>query len=103
MPFAEAPERHQAQELVGLYSRDTKHPDSYRAFSYPNYVDIRDNNPVFSSLLAHNLAMVGVKEGDNTRASVCRHRLLQLLFNAGCSTPRRAGPLASMTKSRAAS
>jgi len=55
------------KELVGLYSRDTKHPDSYRAFSYPNYVDIRDNNPVFSSLLAHNLVMVGLKEGDNTR------------------------------------
>ncbi len=55
------------QQLVGLYSRDAKHPDSYRAFSYPNYVDIRDNNPVFSSLLAHNLVMVGVKEGDNTR------------------------------------
>ena len=55
------------EQLVGLYSRDTKHPDSYRAFSYPNYVDIRDNNPVFSSLMAHQLALVGVKEGDDTR------------------------------------
>jgi predicted permease len=55
------------EELVGLYSRDTKHPDSYRAFSYPNYVDIRDSNPAFSSLMAHNLIMIGVKEGDNTR------------------------------------
>lgn len=55
------------EQLVGLYSRDTTHPDTYRAFSYPNYVDIRENNPVFSSLMAHNLALVGVKEGDNTR------------------------------------
>lgn len=55
------------EQLVGLYSRDTKHPDAYRPFSYPNYVDIRDNNPVFSSLMAHNVAMVGVKEGDSTR------------------------------------
>jgi predicted permease len=55
------------EELVGLYSRDTRHADSYRAFSYPNYVDIRDSNSVFSSLLVHNLVMIGVKEGDNTR------------------------------------
>jgi len=55
------------EELTGLYSRDTKHPDTYRAFSYPNYVDIRDNNPAFSSLAAFNLAMVGIEEGDQTR------------------------------------
>jgi len=54
-------------ELKGLYSRDTKHPDSYRAFSYPNYVDIRDNNQAFSSVAAFNLAMVGIQEGDTTR------------------------------------
>jgi predicted permease len=53
--------------LEGLYSRDTKRPDSYRAFSYPNYVDIRENNPVFSSLMAHQLALIGLKEGENTR------------------------------------
>jgi predicted permease len=55
------------EQLVGLYSRDTKHPDSYRGFSYPNYVEIRDNNPVFSSLMAHQLALVGVEDGDKTR------------------------------------
>ena len=55
------------EELIGLYSRDTKHPDAYRAFSYPNYVDVRDHNPVFTSLMAHTMAMVGIKEGDNTR------------------------------------
>jgi predicted permease len=55
------------EELAGLYSRDTKHPDTFRAFSYPNYVDIRDNNQAFSSLAAFNLALVGVQEGDNTR------------------------------------
>ena len=55
------------EELAGLYSRDTKHPDAYRAFSYPNYVDIRDNNQTFSSLAAFNLAMVGIQEGNQTR------------------------------------
>ncbi len=54
-------------ELTGLYSRDAKHPDAYRGFSYPNYVDIRDHNPVFASLMAHTLAMVGVQEGDDTK------------------------------------
>lgn len=53
--------------LVGLYSRDTKHPDAYRAFSYPNYLDIRDSQTAFSSVTAHNLALVGIKEGDKTR------------------------------------
>ncbi len=55
------------EQLTGLYSRDTKHPDAYRGFSYPNYVDIRDDNPVFSRLMAHDLIMVGIKDGDNTR------------------------------------
>jgi predicted permease len=55
------------EELTGLYSRDAKHPDSYRAFSYPNYVDIRDNSKAFTSLAALNMAMVGIQEGDNTR------------------------------------
>jgi predicted permease len=54
-------------ELAGLYSRDTKHPDSYRSFSYPNYLDIRENNKAFSSLAAFNMAMVGLQEGDTTR------------------------------------
>src|SRR5579872_1050404 len=54
-------------EIVGVYSRDIRHPDSFRAFSYPNYVDLRETSPVFSSVLAHNLSLVGVVEGDITR------------------------------------
>lgn len=57
---------HKPEELAGIYSRNTRRPD-YRAFSYPNYVDLRDRNTVFTSLMAHNLAMVGVNEGDTTR------------------------------------
>ncbi|SPE41437.1 Permease [Candidatus Sulfopaludibacter sp. SbA3] len=55
------------QQLVGVFSRDTKKPDTYRAFSYPNYADLREANPAFSSLLAHNMALVGVTEGAQTR------------------------------------
>jgi predicted permease len=58
---------HKAEELVGLYSRDMRKPDNYRAFSYPNYVDLRGQGGVFSSLAAHNLAMVGLTEGETTR------------------------------------
>ncbi|HTI39789.1 MAG TPA: ABC transporter permease [Vicinamibacterales bacterium] len=56
-----------ADELVGVYSHDRTKPDSYRAFSYPEYLDIRDGSNVFDGLLAHNFAMVGVPEGDATR------------------------------------
>ncbi|HEX5476112.1 MAG TPA: ABC transporter permease [Vicinamibacterales bacterium] len=56
-----------AGDLVGLYSHDRTKPDSYRAFSYPNYVDIRDRGGVFDALMAHTFAMVGVAAGDSTR------------------------------------
>jgi predicted permease len=58
------------EELTGLYSRDTKRSDLYRAFSYPNYVDIRDNNQAFASLAALNAALVGIQEGDTTRQTL---------------------------------
>lgn len=58
---------HKPEELVSCYSKNTKLPGSYRAFSYPNYCDIREKNTVFTSVTAHNLAMVGISEGDNTR------------------------------------
>jgi predicted permease len=53
--------------LAGCYGRDTKKPGNYRAFSYPNYADLRDHNPVFTSLAAHNMAMVGLAEGEGMR------------------------------------
>src|ERR1035441_2276952 len=57
----------QAEQLVGLYSRDTKKLDNYRSFSYPNFSDLRGQGGVFTSIAAHNLAMVGLTEGDTTR------------------------------------
>jgi hypothetical protein len=58
---------HKPEELVGLYSRDVRKPDNYRAFSYPNFVDLRAQGGVFTGLAAHNLAMAGLTEGDTTR------------------------------------
>jgi len=54
-------------ELVQCYNRDAAQPDTFRAFSYADYVDVRDRNQVFSHLLAYELADVGVTEGDVSR------------------------------------
>ena len=54
-------------EIVQLFSQDSKNPKTFRGFSYPTYRDIREQNTVFSGLLAHNLAMVGLGEKGNTR------------------------------------
>jgi putative ABC transport system permease protein len=60
----------QAGELVGLFSHDRTQPDTYRAFSYPNYADIREQTrDTFDGLMAHTFAMVGVPAGDTTRRS----------------------------------
>ncbi len=55
------------EQLAGCFSRSTKNPDSYRAFSYPNYHDLREKNTAFTSLMAHNPVMVGLAEGEMTR------------------------------------
>jgi predicted permease len=56
-----------AGDLVGLYSHDREVPDSYRAFSYPNYVDVREGSGVFDALMAHTFAMVGEPKGETMR------------------------------------
>lgn len=55
-----------ADELVGVYAYDRTTPDSFRAFSYPNYADLRDRG-VFDGLLAQTFALVGLPSGDTTR------------------------------------
>ena len=57
---------HNPAELVGCYSRDTHKPD-YRGFSYPDYAELRNSGGAFSSVLAYNMTMVGLSEGDTTR------------------------------------
>jgi predicted permease len=54
-------------ELVQVFSQDQKNPKTFRAFSYPTYTDVRDQNSVFSGVAAHNVAMVGLGEKGNTR------------------------------------
>ena len=57
-------------EIVQLFSQDKKDPKSFRAFSYPTYCDIRDQNSVFSGLLAHDETVVGLGEKGNIRRAV---------------------------------
>src|SRR5512140_1060388 len=53
--------------LVRFYNREKKPQASYRSFSYPNYVEIRDKNTVFTDVMAFTLAMAGANEGEMTR------------------------------------
>ena len=53
--------------LFGLHSGERSRPDRFRGFSYPEYVDIRDQNTVFASLLAESVARSGLTEGGLTR------------------------------------
>ncbi len=56
-----------ADEIVQLFSQNKKDPQTFRGFSYPTYVDIREQNTVFSGIMAHNVAMVRIGEKGNTR------------------------------------
>lgn len=55
------------EALVSVYSKNRTEPDSFRAFSYGNFSDLRSRTEVFAALTAHNPALVGISEGDATR------------------------------------
>jgi predicted permease len=57
-------------EIVQLFSQDKKDPKNFRAFSYPTFRDVREQNTVFSGLFAHDDLVVGVGEKRNTRRAV---------------------------------
>ena len=54
-------------EIVQVFSQNKKNPKTFRGFSYPTYRDIREQNTVFSDILAHNLAMIGLGQKGETR------------------------------------
>src|SRR6195256_4911422 len=59
-------------EIVQLFSQDKKDPKNFRAFSYPTYCDIREQNTVFSGVIAHDDIIVGV--GEKIGRASCRER-----------------------------
>ncbi len=66
----EPPAYERPNEIVQLFSQDKKDPKSFRTFSYPTYRDVREQNTVFSGLLAHDNTLVGLGEKGNTRRTV---------------------------------
>src|SRR3954462_7827046 len=65
--FFAAPAFVKPHEMVQLFSQDTKDPKKFRGFSYPTYVDIREQNTVFTDVLSFNLALVGIGRKGDTR------------------------------------
>src|SRR5947208_9105613 len=56
-------------EMVQLFSQDKKDPKKFRGFSYPTYLDIRQQNTVFSDTMSFKLALIGLgQKGDTRRA-----------------------------------
>lgn len=64
------PSYHRPNEIVQLFSQDKKDPKNFRAFSYPTYSDIREQNTVFSGVLAHDDSVVGIGEKGNFRRAI---------------------------------
>lgn len=55
-------------ETVGIYSQDRTKPDSYRAFSYPELVDLQQRTGhVFSHVTGFDIAFAGIGEGEAAR------------------------------------
>ena len=65
--------------IVGIYTRDKTQPDSYRAFSYPEYEELRSRTDLFASLTAHNMTLAGLTEGEQHAPRARRHRHGQFL------------------------
>ena len=50
-----------------VYSQDKKNRKTFRGFSYPTYLDIREQNSAFSGVMARDFAMVGIGDKGTTR------------------------------------
>ncbi|HVP04134.1 MAG TPA: ABC transporter permease [Dehalococcoidia bacterium] len=61
------------RQVVQLYTRDKRPQGLCRQFSYPTYLDIREDSAVravFSDVMAHAITAVGVGEGEGSRRSL---------------------------------
>ncbi len=67
--FFAPPAYSKPHEMVQVFSQDKKDPKKFRGFSYPTYLDIRQQNTVFSDVMGFNVAFVGLgQKGDTRRA-----------------------------------
>ena len=58
------------EELVSVYSKNRAEPDTFRAFSYANFSDLRSRTEIFASLTAHIPAIAGITENGTTRRAM---------------------------------
>ena len=65
--FFAPPAYSKPHEMVQLFSQNKKDPKKFRGFSYPTYLDIREQNTVFSDVMGFNLAFVGLGQKGDTR------------------------------------
>src|SRR5882762_11250620 len=65
--FFAPPNYSKPHEMVQLFSQDKKDPKKFRGFSYPTYLDIREQNTVYSDVMGFNLAFVGLGQKGDTR------------------------------------
>jgi hypothetical protein len=62
-------------EVVQVFSQDKKNPKTFRGFSYPTYLDIRDQNTVFSGVMAARFGVYAMPPSSSVfRASLKRQR-----------------------------
>ena len=67
--FFAPPSYSKPHEMVQLFSQDKKDPKKFRGFSYPTYLDIREQNTVFTDIMGFNVAFIGLgQKGDTRRA-----------------------------------
>src|ERR1700726_4432216 len=67
--FFAPPAYSKPHEMVQLFSQDKKDPKKFRGFSYPTYLDVREQNTVFIDVMGFNLAFIGLgQKGDTRRA-----------------------------------
>jgi len=57
-------------ELVEIYTTTGSEDFPQSVFSYPDYVDLRDSNDVFSGVAVHGMAVASLREGDETPTTV---------------------------------
>src|SRR5580704_2290262 len=65
--FFASPGYAKPHEMVQLFSQDKKDPKKFRGFPYPTYLDVREQNTVFTDVMAFNLALIGIGQKGDTR------------------------------------
>jgi predicted permease len=68
--FRPLPGARSSGSVVGIYPSDRTLPDSFRALSYPELLDVREAGGPFVAVAGHDLTMVGVTEGETTRRTL---------------------------------